>query len=521
MSGSHEDRMSLLRLFCLTAVVLLVAAPATDGKPIGLILDRVSEYRADAIWFFPGINDSTLAYDDGDWDVGVGVCDVDMDNRVAVKFADFSAPTFIREGSVFILSLDPDPSLPGDPLSPVEMSLHSDDEGRPGDVVSGPYVIQATGLWENGGEWVSASFDYLHESESPLWLQVRWPSSSPFMPRIGADAEDLDFQSWAGYSSGGVDNWQQFPDYDLMMRLDVLLSTRQFPIEVETDIDSFAIYSRDRLPLELSPANLHSITLGSVLHERVHVESPDNYFCVTSWRRGIEGPPSDIVHMTSSGGSAPPVSITPIHFESFVSVGRDSTGAVRIRNNGFTVVEYEFQLIDSDPFGSDDIPMALKNSSGCLFPGQTDSVVLEIHSAGLEIGEYWEMAVIEFRDSIEVFLPRDVSIHVIVDEQTAASDEHTLIPPQCMLLLQNHPNPFNCETTIHVENVARGEDFILRIVNVLGQTVRELMPLETSGSNLTFSWDGKSSSGCPCNSGVYFYTVSGRNGEWKKMLLIK
>jgi flagellar hook assembly protein FlgD len=63
---------------------------------------------------------------------------------------------------------------------------------------------------------------------------------------------------------------------------------------------------------------------------------------------------------------------------------------------------------------------------------------------------------------------------------------------------------------------------IVKIYNVLGQTVTTLADGFMNAGYYSFIWDGKDTSGGPVSSGIYFYTIhSGNHFQVKKMTLLR
>ena len=86
---------------------------------------------------------------------------------------------------------------------------------------------------------------------------------------------------------------------------------------------------------------------------------------------------------------------------------------------------------------------------------------------------------------------------------------------------QNYPNPFNPETTIKFA-LPTGEDVTLTVINVLGQSVRELVNDRLPAGYHSIVFDGRNDQGKPLASGVYFYSlVAGEFKEASKMILLK
>jgi hypothetical protein len=94
--------------------------------------------------------------------------------------------------------------------------------------------------------------------------------------------------------------------------------------------------------------------------------------------------------------------------------------------------------------------------------------------------------------------------------------------PKNFTLLQNHPNPFNPSTTLEY-SIPTTSRVSLRIYNVLGQIVAQLVDDERSAGWYQVRWDAT------VTTGIYFYritavSVSDPNNRFvqvKKMLLLK
>jgi PKD repeat protein len=104
---------------------------------------------------------------------------------------------------------------------------------------------------------------------------------------------------------------------------------------------------------------------------------------------------------------------------------------------------------------------------------------------------------------------------------SSVSGVEEIIIPEKFKLYQNYPNPFNPSTTIRYE-LAEGSNVIIKIFNLLGIEIRELVSaIQPAGFN-TIIWDGKDKNGNLVDSGVYLYSFESNNfSQTKKMLVIK
>ncbi len=97
----------------------------------------------------------------------------------------------------------------------------------------------------------------------------------------------------------------------------------------------------------------------------------------------------------------------------------------------------------------------------------------------------------------------------------ASTSDEELVPRENKLF-DNYPNPFNPTTQIKY-SVKENGIVTLKIYDVLGKEVAELVNEEKQAGIYTVNFDGSSLS-----SGIYFYTISAKNFlQTKKMLLVK
>lgn len=110
----------------------------------------------------------------------------------------------------------------------------------------------------------------------------------------------------------------------------------------------------------------------------------------------------------------------------------------------------------------------------------------------------------------------------VIDLVTTDVEEHKLaLLPSEFALGQNYPNPFNHNTIIKY-SVPVPSQVKIRIYNVLGQKVRNLVNEPQQAGYKTIHWDGKNDRGVEVSSGVYFYQMqAGDFVKNMKMILLK
>ncbi len=88
---------------------------------------------------------------------------------------------------------------------------------------------------------------------------------------------------------------------------------------------------------------------------------------------------------------------------------------------------------------------------------------------------------------------------------------------------QNHPNPFNPQTTIPFVIPGSGASRVrVFVIDAGGRVVRTLVDEAMAGGSHTAVWDGKDAGGASVSSGVYFYVLDvGGQRLTRKMVLLK
>ncbi len=93
--------------------------------------------------------------------------------------------------------------------------------------------------------------------------------------------------------------------------------------------------------------------------------------------------------------------------------------------------------------------------------------------------------------------------------------------PEKYAVQQNHPNPFNPETTIRFE-MPEPADIGLAVFDVLGRHVRTLVRDNKKPGYHVVKWDGCNNEGVPVAAGVYYYVLKTPDRRFvKKMVLVR
>ncbi|MFC1730708.1 T9SS type A sorting domain-containing protein [candidate division KSB1 bacterium] len=110
---------------------------------------------------------------------------------------------------------------------------------------------------------------------------------------------------------------------------------------------------------------------------------------------------------------------------------------------------------------------------------------------------------------------------VSIDPTTVSSPNDELEIPTDFMLRVNYPNPFNPTTTIKFD-IPKQVHVKIKIFNILGQVVKDLVDEEKEAGFHEIMWNGTNEAGLHVSSGLYFYRIqAGEFSAVKKMLLIK
>ncbi len=101
------------------------------------------------------------------------------------------------------------------------------------------------------------------------------------------------------------------------------------------------------------------------------------------------------------------------------------------------------------------------------------------------------------------------------------TDSRDMEIPSSNFLAQNYPNPFNPVTLIRF-GIGEDSPVSLKIYDVSGRMVRELVNIRLTAGSYKMAWDGRDSEGRGVTSGIYFYRLETELfAVTRKMILLK
>ena len=123
--------------------------------------------------------------------------------------------------------------------------------------------------------------------------------------------------------------------------------------------------------------------------------------------------------------------------------------------------------------------------------------------------------------------PDTGSIHILFNDGTGNFVEEPQVgvepqqPPISEVNLFIYPNPFNNQTTINFSIKEHG--FVeLKIYDIKGRLVKELIKQNMEGGTYNVVWNGKDENNKQCSSGIFFYKLTADKNEIvKKMILMR
>jgi Ca-activated chloride channel family protein len=105
------------------------------------------------------------------------------------------------------------------------------------------------------------------------------------------------------------------------------------------------------------------------------------------------------------------------------------------------------------------------------------------------------------------------------DESTPVERSPSTLPAS-FTLYQNHPNPFNPETTIAYDLPAEGH-VVLRIYDIRGRLVHTLIDADQTAGAHSLKWDGRDRFGNRVAAGIYLYQIVYTRGDGKQFTLTR
>lgn len=132
--------------------------------------------------------------------------------------------------------------------------------------------------------------------------------------------------------------------------------------------------------------------------------------------------------------------------------------------------------------------------------------------------------VVDLGSTVQKYLVSDISQITFKIDATGVNEEELGRMNEILnsfALHQNYPNPFNPSTNIAYRLPERG-NVCVRIYDVNGEFIKEIISASQEAGEHTITWDSKSKDGSVVSSGVYFYQVQWNNTVLtKKMIYLK
>jgi subtilisin-like proprotein convertase family protein len=112
-------------------------------------------------------------------------------------------------------------------------------------------------------------------------------------------------------------------------------------------------------------------------------------------------------------------------------------------------------------------------------------------------------------------------LNIVHDSGSVTGVEDQGGVPMVFRSYQNYPNPFNPMTTIRFD-LPRAGHVSLRVYDLAGRLVRELVNGDLAAASHTVVWDGADNAGRRMSSGIYYYRLTtGDDVATRKMTLVK
>ena len=137
------------------------------------------------------------------------------------------------------------------------------------------------------------------------------------------------------------------------------------------------------------------------------------------------------------------------------------------------------------------------NSMGYAEYLQSETIDFTIDTEGMDLGIYYRSIVVE---NVQTLEKDTVDLHLTLGESTVMVDEEML--PNDFNLFQNHPNPFNPQTTIRF-TIPSTQNASIAIYDMMGRTIRKVNMDGLLPGIHQFKWDGKNQRGSSVSAGIY------------------
>jgi hypothetical protein len=182
---------------------------------------------------------------------------------------------------------------------------------------------------------------------------------------------------------------------------------------------------------------------------------------------------------------------------------------------GFELADFDRGAATSDWMLVD----ARTDDDGTLWVGGFDT-------RGLDTANSTELFRLRFRAVGLEGDPNQIRFIDFVDDLAGAVEDGGAAPagPSAYRLYQNHPNPFNPQTSIRFDVPAEAGrvPVTLAIYSVRGERVRTLVDEDRAPGAYHVVWDGRDQNGVTVGSGVYFYSLrAGTFQSSRRMVLLK
>ncbi len=193
----------------------------------------------------------------------------------------------------------------------------------------------------------------------------------------------------------------------------------------------------------------------------------------------------------------------------------DAFGLRIVVPRGFEMVGFERGAATRDWLLVD----AKASSNGSVWVGG-------FNTRAIESPDHADLFSVRFRPTSFDADAGDIRLVDFVDDLAGATEGEgeTARGPGAFRLYQNHPNPFNPQTTIRFDVPAEAGrvPVTLAVYTVRGERVRVLVDEARAPGSYASTWDGRDDHGVAVGSGVYFYNLrAGSYQTSRRMVLLK